>query len=44
MKFWNEKPPALPDIRRPLDWQDKLVICASIVTGAACLFILIWVR
>jgi hypothetical protein len=28
----------------PMDWQDKLVIGASVVTGVACLFILVWGR
>ncbi len=28
----------------PMDWQDKLVIWASVVTSVICLFILIWGR
>ena len=34
----------LPTIHRPYDWQDKLVIIASIVTGVICLAIVIWGR
>ena len=30
--------------QRPMDWQDKIVICGSVVTGVVCLFILIWGR
>jgi hypothetical protein len=44
MKIWNNKPSRLPDVQRPYDWQDKLVIGASAACGVACLFILIWVK
>ena len=32
------------DDQRPMDWQDKIVIYGSVVTGVVCLFILIWGR
>jgi hypothetical protein len=28
----------------PMDWQDKLVIGASVLTSVICLFIFVWVR
>lgn len=34
----------LPTIHRPYDWQDKLVIWGSCITGAICLVIVIWWR
>lgn len=30
------------DHDRPMDWQDRLVIGASVVVGAVCIFLLIW--
>lgn len=44
MKYWNSKPSRLPNSDRPYDWQDKLVIWASVVCGASCLIILVWGR
>jgi hypothetical protein len=40
MKYRNNKP-ALPDIHRPMDWQDRVVIWGSVVTGAVCLAIVV---
>lgn len=44
MKYWNSKPSRLPEPHRPLDWQDRLVIGASMVTGAICLALVVWGR
>ena len=38
------KPTELPDIDRPLDWQDRLVIGASISTGLISLALIVWGR
>lgn len=29
---------------RPFDWQDRVVMAGSLITGVVCLFILIWGR
>lgn len=44
MKYWNSKPSRLPNVQRPFDWQDRLVIRAAIITGAICLAIVVWGR
>lgn len=44
MKFWSNKPTRLPDIERPFDWQDKVVIGGSVLCAVVSLAILIWGR
>jgi hypothetical protein len=44
MEYWNNEPTRLPDVHRPMDWQDRVVITGSIICGVVCLAILIWGR
>lgn len=42
MKHWNHKPSKLPDVQRPFDWQDRVVIGGAAVCAVLFLFILVW--
>jgi len=42
MKFWNNKPTKLPEVHRPMDWQDRVVLWGCAVCGTASLAILVW--
>lgn len=37
---WIRAQHNLPPV--PMDWQDKLVIWGSVITGIACVVILLW--
>lgn len=38
------KPTQLPEVHRPYDWQDKLVMRASVITCVLCFGIIVWGR